>query len=269
LRNPELCRPGAKQRTVSILFSDIAGFSKITERMHPDDLVKLLNGYYETAIKCVHENGGTVMNLIGDAIFAIWNAPQEQADHEMRACRAAVRLNKALVGFESTNQSLPLNTRVGLHTGVACVGNIGSSMRFDYTAVGESVNLASRLEGLNKRLGTRILATRDIQMSIDGTMATRMIGHFRFKGFDQVIEVHEILGDLEGTAASSVWRETFASALNRFQRKAWDEAATGFRRAHELNPSDRASQFYLEQIDVLKGNPPATDWFGEVHLEEK
>lgn len=269
LKTPALLKPGAEQKTVSILFSDIAGFSKISERMDPDDLVKLLNQYYETAISCVHQTGGTVMNLIGDAIFAIWNAPQEQEDHQTRACRAALLLNEALVRFESDSRSLPLHTRVGLHTGVVCVGNIGSSKRFDYTAIGESVNMASRLEGLNKQLGTNILATREIQKTAGDRLVSRLVGHFKFKGFDQVVEVHELVGTQEIEEATRVWRQSFAAALSRFQRKAFDEAEAGFRKTLELRPADGPSQFYLERLHYLKNHPLPADWFGEVDLREK
>ncbi len=269
LKTPALLKPGATQKTVSILFSDIAGFSKISERMDPDDLVKLLNQYYETAIHCVHQTDGTVMNLIGDAIFAIWNAPQEHPDHHERACRAALLLNQALVQFESASLNLPLHTRVGLHTGVVCVGNIGSSKRFDYTAIGESVNLAARLEGLNKQLGTNILATREIQKTAGDKLVSRLVGHFKFKGFDQVVEVYEMIGTVESEEGTRAWRQSFAAALSRFQRKAFDEAAEGFRKTLELHPADGPSKFYLDRLPALQANAPAADWFGEVDLREK
>ena len=269
LSQPELLKPGATQRTVSILFSDIAGFSRISERMDPDDLVKLLNSYYETAIGCIHQTGGTVMNLVGDAIFAIWNAPQDQPDHAARACHAAVLLQQALIRFESDSLALPLHTAVGLHTGPACVGNVGSSKRFAYTAIGESVNMASRLEGLSKQLGTRILATRDIQKAAGDRLVSRLLGHFKFKGFDQVLEVHEMVGMAGAGEGSSAWRQSFATALNRLQRRAFPEAADGFRHTLELRPKDGPSLFYLDRIEQWKLFPPSKDWVGEVDLQEK
>lgn len=269
LKRPDLLKPGAELKTVSILFSDIAGFSKVSERMDAEDLVKLLNSYYETAIGCVHETSGTVVKLIGDAIFAIWNAPQDQPDHPFLACKAAILLNQALVKFESSSHNLPLNTRVGLHTGAVCVGNIGSSTRFDYTAIGESVNLASRLEGLNKQLGTNILATRDIQKSVQGKILSRMVGHFKFKGFDHVVEVHEMLAFPEEDETIAEWRKTFAAALNRFQRKAFADAAAGFQKTLELRPGDGPSKFYLERIRQFESEPPGPEWAGELDLREK
>ncbi len=269
LRQPDLLKPGAELKTVSILFSDIAGFSKISERMITEDLVKLMNAYYETAIGCVHETRGTVMNLIGDAIFAIWNAPQEQPDHQYRACKAAILLNRALIRFEEASWHLPLYTRVGLHTGAVCVGNIGSSTHFDYTAIGESVNLASRLEGLNKQLGTNILATREIQKSSEGKIVSRLAGYFKFKGFNQVVEVHEMVGLPEEEQATAEWRKTFITGLSRFMHKEFDEARAAFTKVLELRPNDGPSKFYLEQIRQFAIHPPNAEWMGEIDLTEK
>lgn len=269
LKRPDLLKPGAELKTVSILFSDIASFSKISGRMDAQDLVKLLNSYYEAAIGCVHETNGTVMNLIGDAIFAIWNAPQEQSDHQYRTCKAAILLNQALIKFESGSLHLPLNTRVGLHTGEVCVGNIGSSAHFDYTAIGDSVNLASRLEGLNKQLGTNILATRDIQKSVEDKIISRLVGYFRFKGFDKVVEVHEMVALPDQQQATAEWRESFAAALNGFLHRAFAEAESGFKRTLELRPDDGPSKFYLEQIKYFVAHPASAEWLGEIDLREK
>jgi adenylate cyclase len=269
LRDPALLKPGVSQRHVSILFSDIASFSKISERMAAADLAKLLNDYYETAISCIHETGGTIMNLIGDAILAIWNAPQDQADHPERACRAAVLLSQKLIVFDSTRRSLRLQTRVGLHAGDVSVGNIGSSRHFDYTVIGENVNLASRLEGLNKHLGTSVLATREIQRTVEGKMPTRLVGHFRFKGLDQVVEVHELI-IAEGEAASAgQWIDAFGCGLHYFQRMDFEQAAQHFRVVLGVKPNDGPSTFYLKKIDEFRGTPPASEWFGEIDMREK
>ena len=155
LSDPGLRRRGGVKQEVSLLFTDIENFSRISETMHPDDLVNLLNRYFEAALECIHETDGTVMDLVGDGMFAIWNAPVEQPDHRERACRAALLLQQKLVTFDAAKHGFALRTRVGLHTGVVCVGNIGSEKRFDYTAVGENTNLASRLEGLNKHFRHR------------------------------------------------------------------------------------------------------------------
>jgi adenylate cyclase len=279
LKQPELLKPGAQEKTVSILFSDIANFSKASEILPPNDLVKLLNDYYEVAIAAVHQTGGTVMNLIGDAIFAIWNAPQEQKEHQRLACEAAVLLNKKVVQFNAGQESITLRTRIGLHTGRACVGNIGSSTHFDYAAIGESVNMASRLEGLNKKLLTNVLATREIQSSLNGALVSRFVGNFRFKGLDQINQVHEILGPAEMAAESAEWRKAFEEALKCWKGRQFRRAEEYFRRTLELRPksenaaddapSDGPSNFYLRLIPEFIRSPPAAEWLGEVDLREK
>jgi adenylate cyclase len=281
VKDPALRRVGGVKQEVSIIFTDIANFSRVSEMMHPDDLVALLNRYFEAALHCIHRTDGTVVDLIGDAIFAIWNAPVEQPDHRERACRAAIDLHRQLVEFDSQNRHLLLRTRVGLHTGVACVGNIGSSIRFDYTAIGESINLASRLEGLNKHLGANVLASREIQRAVENEMATRLVGHFKFKGFGRAVEIHELLGGRDEVESTRPWRETFADALQDFRGHKFDSAAAKFAAVHAMRQTaqpetathafaaDGPSRFYLEKIEEFKVHPPPSDWVGEVELKEK
>src|SRR5207302_5519748 len=174
--NKELLQPGAKKETLTILFSDIAGFTSISEGMDSDELPRHMNSYFQTAVaQCIHHTDGTIVKYIGDAIFAFWNAPDPQSDHALRACEAALRFRDQPPQFMNGQQ---LVTRIGLHTGVANVGNFGSTARVDYTAIGENINLASRMEGLNKHLGTEILITADVQAGVAGRLATRFLGNF-------------------------------------------------------------------------------------------
>src|SRR5205823_14884368 len=133
---------------------------------------------------------GMVMKFIGDAIFALWNAPDPQPDHQLRACRAAILLRDQIGGFTFGASTATLRTRIGLHTGVANVGNFGSEEKFGYDAMGENINLASRMEGLNKYLGTDVLITGDTYHDIAGQLITRRLGLFRLKGFEKAVEVH-------------------------------------------------------------------------------
>ena len=270
LKHPELLHPGGREQTVSILYSDIANFSKRAERMDAAGLLDWLNQYYARTIACIHEQDGTVLSLIGDAIFALWNAPQEQGDHVARACQAAFLLNQCSLVLDETSSELPLRTRIGLHTGPVCVGNLGSPDRFQYTAIGDAVNLASRLEGLNQRLGTSILASRDFSHQIEPHVVSRSVGQFRFKGFDRVVEVCELL-ELAPPSdpASAPWRDQFALGLHHFRRRAWGAAEAAFQEVCRLRGTDGPSQFYLGQIRVLQENPPPPDWAGEINLDAK
>lgn len=267
---PELLRPGAEMQTVSILFSDIVGFSGIAEKMPPNDLADFLNRYFETAISSIHQHEGTIVKLIGDAIFAIWNAPEEQANHAARACNAALFLRDRLVEFSQSHRSFPsLRTRIGLHTGQACVGNFGSSTRFDYTAIGDAVNVAARLEGLNRFLDTDVLATCDIVAEVSTQIRTRFAGSFVLKGLERSIPVYELLDDSPGNAASQPWRAAFDRALRAFRTRDFQTARRFFEDTLEDRPSDGPSGFYLEWLET---NPPASlkpGWRGEIVLSEK
>ena len=269
LQRPNLLRPGGTQQRVSILASDIANFSKTSERMDAEDLVMLLNQYYEEAIGCIHKTDGTVVNLVGDAILAVWNAPQAQADHPERAGRAALLLQSRIVQFNQRTDIHPLSTRVGLHTGEACVGNVGSSSHFAYTAIGEAVNLAFRLDGLNKHLDTRILATRDFLKGINDQFDSRLVGLFRFKGFDAVTEVHELVGLAAEAQASLPWRMAFACGLRDFRLREFGAAEQSFTETLKQRPEDGPARFYLEIIPEYRTASLPPGWAGEIELKEK
>ncbi|MEP6662935.1 MAG: adenylate/guanylate cyclase domain-containing protein [Verrucomicrobiota bacterium] len=262
-----LLKPGAEKQMLTILFSDIAGFTTISEGMDSDELAKLMNKYFETAVsQCVHKTDGTVVKYIGDAIFAFWNAPELQIDHAMRACEAAIRFQDQAVQYIN-NQALV--TRIGLHTGVANVGNFGSTTRIDYTAIGENINLASRMEGLNKYLGTEILITGETEAGVRDRLTLRYLGLFQLKGFEKSVEVHQLMGGLEKSEATKALREMFGRALQSFREKNFDVAESGFRSVMELYPKDGPSKFYLHQIEELRSETLPADWKGEVELKDK
>lgn len=283
LAKPELLRPGTERMQVTIMFSDIAVYSKMAETLESDDLVRLLNNYYETALGCVHQTDGTVLQLLGDAIYAIWNAPIAQTDHSERACRTALLLADRLDNYGVSQGSMPFRTRIGLHAGLANVGNIGSTRQFCYVAVGENVNLASRLEGLNKHLGTQILATRDLVRQLGESVLVRKSGFFRLKGFGRLTEIYEIVGLLPAYDPAKAWVRTFEEGLQFFCARQFDDAESAFRRVVEarlqmedqqrLSPEfriqDGPSVFYLKRIDEFRQQPPPPDWVGEIALDQK
>jgi len=162
-----------------------------------------------------------------------------------------------------------LRTRIGLHTGVANVGNFGSAERFGYDAIGENINLASRMEGLNKYLGTDVLITGDTYRAITGELITRRLGLFRLKGFEKAVEVFELVSELDKAAATDPWRETFAKGLECFERKSFEQAEGAFRHTLELKPNDGPASFYLERIAELRTHPPTGEWSGVIELKEK
>lgn len=249
---PESLRRGGEHRQVVILFTDITDFSRIAEHTDPQELVGLLNDYYETAIQCVHETDGTVLGILGDGLLAVWNAPIDQSHPERRALQSALSLGRRLRKFEGRPRILPLRTRVGLHRGIACVGNFGSPEHFAYTAIGEAVNLASRLEGLNKYLGTEILASRSFHEALGETGVGRGLGAFRFKGFDQALEVFEMRDE----TTRGAWSSSFEQGLQHFAQANFAAAVRAFEAALAMAPGDGPARFYAARAQELAARPP-------------
>ena len=267
-KDPKLREPGAENKLLTILFSDIAGFTTISEGMHPDELARMMQEYFESAVGgCIFPNDGTVIKFIGDAIFAVWNAPDLQADHAYLGCDAALRF-RALKSQEVNGRALI--TRIGVHTGVAKVGNFGSAQRFDYTAMGESINLAARMEGLNKYLGTRVLITGETHKEAGPRLLTRYMGLFRLKGFEKSVVVHELFGRAgQDEDGSTELRRRFAGALDHFIKRDFARAESAFQEILGTHPEDGPSLFYLEQIAELRVGQLPPDWKGEITLKEK
>jgi adenylate cyclase len=260
-------RPGAEKQTVTVVFTDIANFTSISEGMDSDDLCHHMNRYFQQAVSnCIHSTDGTVVKYIGDAIFAFWNAPEAQVDHALRACRAALSFRDQPV---QEMNGRPLITRIGLHTGVANVGNFGSTERVDYTALGENINLASRMEGLNKYLGTTVLATGDTMAAARDRIVARFCGVFRLKGFEKSVEVYELVDPTENADQSRAWRQAFDAALEHFRKSDFASAEIAFRRVLELRPDDGPTKFFLHKLEEFRAEPPPEGWKGEVELKEK
>ena len=263
----DFLRPGARKQRLTLLFSDIASFTSISEGMDSDELAAMMNAYFQNAVaKCIHKADGTVAKYIGDAIFAFWNAPDEQADHALLACHGAL-LFRVQASEPVRGRLLP--TRIGLHTGEANVGNFGSEDRVDYTALGDSVNLASRLEGLNKHLGTMCLMSGTTQAEVGDRVVTRALGSFQLKGFEGLVAVHELVGGPEAREETRPWCEAFAEALNNFEHRHLEFAEIGFRRVLELKPEDGPSKFYLHRISELAAEALPENWATYTILKEK
>jgi adenylate cyclase len=277
---------------VSLLFTDIADYSTISQQALPQELVLVLNDYFQTALASIHTTDGTVVKFIGDAIFAIWNAPETQRDHQDLACKAVAQLQADLAAYNrrlkeqheagKIRMAFKFRTRIGLHSGKVFVGNFGSAQRFDYTAIGDGVNLSSRLEGLNKYVGTDVLMSGDFHAAIAGRYVTRHVGNFKPKGFLKHLPVYELIGLSEVAEETRAWRESFADALEKFFDAKFADAAEAFKRTNrlrnehfqkshpgELPIEDGASKFYLEQIERFQAEPPPAGWRGEVEPEGK
>jgi adenylate cyclase len=207
-----------------------------------------------------------VVKYIGDAVFSFWNAPEAQPDHALRACDAALRM-RGLPEVKLRGQVV--RTRIGIHTGEANVGNFGSAQRVDYTALGENVNLASRLEGLNKFVGTDCLISAETRAAVGDRLVTRRVGLFTLKGFSKSVEVFEIVSRPEDAERTKAWRDSFAQALRNYEEGNFEFATIGFREMLELKPDDGPTKFYLERLDDVSKQPIEGDWTGITLLREK
>jgi adenylate cyclase len=269
--DPDAVNLGGQEIVGTAVFTDIKGFTSIAEGMSAPDTAAMLNAYFSEATKHVFDAGGTLIKYIGDAVFAIWGAPIRRDDHATQACVAALALARAQ---ESTGPDAGpvarLVTRIGVHTGPMLVGNLGSAQRFDYTAIGDAVNLASRIEGLNKAFGTLALASGEAIRATDGRFVTRPMGRVRVVGRKEPVELHELIATKDETGRTDAGLlVAFAEALAHFEAGRFTDAAGGF--ASSLAASggkDGASSFFRKLSERHAAAPPAT-WDGVVVIESK
>lgn len=251
------------------LFADVAGYTSLSEKMNPQQLSDLMHKYFQATFEPVKKHGGLVVNLKGDSFLAIWKAARAEEGLRQQACLAALDVAKAVHRFNGSYENLNLPTRVGVHSGQIFLGNIGAGDHYEYGPTGDTVNTASRMDGLNKYLGTEVLASEEIIHHIDGVLS-REVGKFILKGKAEPIVVHELMAHMEEVEEKQKKAcEVFAEALGVFRKGAWDEAEQKFRHVIENSEGDGPAQFYLRLCAEYKTNPPEEPWEGVVVLEEK
>lgn len=273
---------GGERKELTLFFSDIQDFTTISEGMPAEDLTRIVSDYFETLGAELHELGGTIDKYIGDAIMAFWNAPEPVPDHAERACLAALkcRLKTETISNTLAERSLPpLHTRIGLHTGEAIVGNVGSSDRMDYTAMGAAVNLASRLEGLNKHYGTGILVSGPTREQVGSDFVFRMVGRVLPKGALKPVSIYELRG-LAGSLAALHPELAVKDSCMDYCRQ-WDKvselyfrqdfegAANLLREMSSPNGVDPAAQRLMERLNLYLHTPPGPDWDGVEVFNQK
>jgi adenylate cyclase len=259
-REPAL---GGELREVSMLFSDIAGFTTIAEDLTPDRLARALGLYLEAMTAAIHGTGGIVDKYIGDAVMALWNAPRPSDDHAARACAAALACRdatRALFASPAWAGLPPFATRFGLHRDVVMVGHFGAPDRMSYTALGDGVNLASRLEGLNKQYGTSLLASETVYEHARAAFDFRRLDVVAVKGKAKGTWVYELLGPRNGGPARDQARR-YERALDAYLERRFADALALL----ETNAADPPSAVLAERCRLFLGAPPPTDWDG-VHV---
>lgn len=267
---------GGAARELSILFSDIEGFSRKTESMAPEQLMSDLSRYFGEMEAAVSSNGGTIDKYIGDAVMAIWNAPAEDPDHALNACRAALACRaaeKALNRGVDDSSLFPVRTRFGLHCDRVVVGNVGSAGRLQYTALGGAVNLASRIEGLNKVYGTDILVTRNVVDRTHGRFVLRSVDRVSPAGITQPIDIFELVAEKDAAhpVDSATMRELgdWEVCYRLYRSRDWAGALEAFEAHRAMSSRDRLVSIYVERCAGFLAGPPPADWDGVHAFEEK
>jgi adenylate cyclase len=273
LQNPSLIKPGGQKRRVTAFFADIAGFTTIAEKHSPEDTAVILHRVLNSLTEVIIQNGGVVDKYIGDCIMAFWGAPVETDHDQVNACNAALQCIESL---KELNNAFPkkgspeIALRIGIHTGDAIAGNIGSDRLFNYTVIGDTVNLASRLESVNKVFKTKIIVSEDTINGTGNEFFARELGLIEVKGKTIPVKIFEIIGE-EGRIPSEK-REVvmpFNQGLTLYKEKKWHEALGVFDNILKQNIEDGPSEFYKKKCEYYIANPPLTENRDIVKMTEK
>ncbi|MDP2855235.1 MAG: adenylate/guanylate cyclase domain-containing protein [Smithellaceae bacterium] len=272
LKNPAKLKLGGDKKDLTVLFSDIRGFTTISEKLTPEALVALLNEYLTAMTNEVFQHDGLLDKYMGDAIMAVFGAPISQPDHAHRACLTALAMMKALRQLQKKwkDEGRPVfDIGIGINTGDMVVGNMGSEMRFDYTVMGDMVNLGSRLEGTNKEYGTNIIISEFTYEKVKGSICCRELDGVRVKGKIKPVKIYELLGEKKDEANFKDLIDAFAKGLARYREGKWDEAIAAFQCVLDIRPGDFVSTMYMERCKNLKEHPPAEPWDGVFVMTKK
>jgi len=273
ISDPSRLQLGGTKRQMTAVFTDLKGFSTMSERLDPETIVSILNRYLTAMSDVVLAEKGTIDKYIGDAIVAFFGAPVEMPDHALRACLSAItmkrvekELNKAIL-VEKVS-SVPLLTRIGINTGSMVAGNMGTENKMNYTIMGNAVNLAARLESANKQYGTWILAPERTVREAGDRILSRKLDRIRVVGIKEPIRIYELLNTVEeATPGEKELVEIFHQAMDYYDRREWQEAMQGFWESMAIDGGP--SEMYLKRCEDFMENPPDDDWDGVYNLTAK
>lgn len=261
--DPEKLRLGGVKLELTVLFSDIRGFTTISEGLSPDDLVKLLNEYLTEMTDIVMHNRGLLDKYMGDAVMAVYGAPKHYPEHAEMACRTALEMMARLKELNEIWEPAGwpcLDIGVGINTGSMVAGNMGSQNRFDYTVMGDHVNLGSRLEGLNKVYGTNVIVSEFTRRSIQDKYRIRSLDLVKVKGKDQPVEIFELLAPADSPCPLG-YVDRYEEGVADYRKGEFQKAQSIFREIGNEHPGDTVVRLYLERLDHLLANPPES-WDG-------
>ena len=241
---------GGTEVEATVLFTDLEGFTALSDQLKPQEVSRLLATYFNQTTRHIHDQEGAIIKYIGDAVLAVWGAPLPVSHPEERAVLAACGMIE-----EGKTEVLGrrLRTRIGIHSGRVLAGNFGSDFRFDYTVIGATTNLASRLEGMNQELGTNILTSETTRSQLSERLRARYLGQFRVRGFSEPVRIHEVLGTAAAVSIQPEWLAIFEEALSRLEQREWSRSEALFRQVLALRQGvDGPSEFFLRRIPTLR-----------------
>ncbi len=275
ISNPDKLNLGGEKKRLTAIFTDIQGFSTISEKLDPTDLVKLLNEYLTEMSNIILDLRGTIDKYEGDAIISFFGAPVEYEEHSAHACLSAVKMRRAEKKINEyflreKMTPVPLFTRIGINTGDMVVGNMGTPKKMDYTIMGNAVNLAARLEGVNKQYGTGILVSEETYKSGGADFTVRQLDRVRVVGINTPVRLYELIE--EKSMINKVTLEAleiFHKALELFEEREWVKAQKYFSKVLKIIPNDGPSEKYIQRCKDMMKKPPGKDWDGVWKLSEK
>lgn len=265
LKDPARLKLGGEEKVLTVLFSDMAGFSGYSERYSPQEMISILSEYFAQMTEQVFAYQGTLKEYVGDELMAIFGAPLDQPDHASRACAAALAMRERLHTLQSEWAEMgrpPVSARTGINSGLMLVGNIGSQYRFSYGALGDQVNLGSRLEGLNKMYGTEILLGENTARLLDGSFLLREVDMVKVVGRKQPVRVYELVGKSDGSIPELRLKslQDFAAGLEAYRCQCWADALSLFEQSLSLWPGDVPPRIMAERCRIYQDTCPPEDW---------
>lgn len=274
IEDPKKLHLGGERKILTVFFSDIDRFTNIAEKIGPEELVKLLNDYFESTTEIILKNQGTLDKYQGDSVMAFFGAPLYLPNHALNACQAAIEIQELLEeknkNWEQTG-NFKLLTRIGINTGEMIVGNIGGTERFDYTVIGDSVNLGSRLESANKFYKTKIIISEHTYKLVASHILSRELDLIRVIGKEQSIKIYELLGIIGNNVPAQILAiiEYFSEGIALYRKREWEQAIVKFKEVLKVKPDDYPSLLYIERANQLLEQPPPDDWKGIFDLTTK
>lgn len=275
VENPEMLKLGGEKKEITVLFSDLKGFTSISESLDPEDLVDLLNSYLTDMTRIIFDNKGTLDKYIGDAIMAFWGAPVNQTNHAELACRTALQMiacTKEKSRQWAGDDGPPISVRYGINTGMMVAGNMGSEDRFNYTVMGDAVNLGARLEPANNQFGTEVIISEYTYRQLNDEFICRPLDLIVVKGKSEPVKIYELMADFQNSEDLDECKtiaDKFEKALSHYYEKDWDKAEEVLHEIQKIRPGDGPVQVYLERIETFRKKDPGKNWDGVFRMTTK